>query len=101
MVKRAYQAHDVRLRSGHSLRYYFHDRERMSAVLESACTTLHAPTRFTSRAELVDFLRGSRGDRETEESLNHRIAHNFRQDGSGGYEAKYDTVRVAQGLAHM
>jgi 2-(acetamidomethylene)succinate hydrolase len=80
---------------------FFHERDRMAGVLESACTMLHAPTDFNSRDELVAFLRGSRGDRETEESLNHRIEHNFSRSAAGGYRAKYDNVRVAQGLAHM
>jgi pimeloyl-ACP methyl ester carboxylesterase len=48
----------------------------------------------------VAFLKGSRGDRETEASLNHRIEHNMDRVGDG-YRVKYDTVRVAQGLTHM
>ncbi|MBV9595892.1 MAG: alpha/beta hydrolase [Chloroflexi bacterium] len=79
---------------------FYHDRQRMAAVLESACTTLHSPTEFASREEAVAFLKGSRGDRETEASLNHRIEHNMHRVGNG-YRVKYDTVRVAQGLTHM
>ena len=33
-------------------------------------------------------------------TLNHRIDHNMNQNGAG-FRVKYDTVRVAQGLAHM
>ena len=79
---------------------FYHDRERMAAVLKSACTMLNSPTEFASREEAMAYLKGSRGERETEASLNHRIDHNMHQVGSG-YRVKYDTVRVAQGLAHM
>jgi pimeloyl-ACP methyl ester carboxylesterase len=79
---------------------FYHDRQRMAAVLESACSMLHSPTEFASRDEAVAFLKGSRGDRETEASLNHRIEHNMDRVGDG-YRVKYDTVRVAQGLTHM
>ena len=79
---------------------FFHERERMAAVVESACTMLHSPTQFASRDEAMAFLKGSRGSRETEASLNHRIDHNMERDGNG-YRVKYDPVRVAQGLTHM
>jgi pimeloyl-ACP methyl ester carboxylesterase len=79
---------------------FYHDRARMAAVLESACAMLHSTTEFASRDEAVAFLKGSRGDRETEASLNHRIEHNMDRVGDG-YRVKYDTVRVAQGLTHM
>jgi pimeloyl-ACP methyl ester carboxylesterase len=79
---------------------FFHDRERMAAVLRSACTMLNSPTEFASRDEAVAYLKGTRGERETEASINHRIDHNMHQTESG-YRVKYDTVRVAQGLTHM
>lgn len=79
---------------------FFHERERMAAVVESACTMLHSPTEFSSREEALAFLRGSRGGRETEASLNHRIDHNMQRVGDV-YRVKYDPVRVAQGLTHM
>jgi 2-(acetamidomethylene)succinate hydrolase len=79
---------------------FYHDRERMAAVLKSACTMLNSPTEFASREEALAFLKASRGERETEASLNHRIDHNMNQIGSG-FRVKYDTVRVAQGLTHM
>lgn len=79
---------------------FFHDRDRMAAVLRSACTMLNSPTEFASRDEAMAYLKGSRGERETEASLNHRIDHNMHRTKSG-YKVKYDTVRVAQGLTHM
>jgi pimeloyl-ACP methyl ester carboxylesterase len=79
---------------------FYHDRARMAAVLESACAMLHSPTEFASREEALAYLRSSRGSRETEASLNHRIDHNMDRVGDG-YRVKYDPVRVAQGLTHM
>jgi 2-(acetamidomethylene)succinate hydrolase len=79
---------------------FFHDRERMKAVVESACNMLHSQTEFASRDAAIAVLTGTRGDRETEASLNHRIEHNMVKVGDG-YRVKYDPVRVAQGLTHM
>ncbi len=94
------QCQAIILVGGIHLSNFFHDRERMANVLRAACTMFTSPTEFASRDEALAFLRGSRGDRETEESLNHRIDHNMVAKGSG-YVVKYDTVRVAQGLTHM
>jgi pimeloyl-ACP methyl ester carboxylesterase len=79
---------------------FFHDRERMAAVLRSACTMLNSPTEFSSRDEAVAYLKATRGERETDASINHRIDHNMDQT-ANGLRVKYDTVRVAQGLAQM
>ena len=79
---------------------FYHDRERMAAVLASACAMFNSPTEFASREEAMAYLQGSRGGRETEASLNHRIDHNMDRVGDG-YRVKYDPVRVAQGLTHM
>jgi 2-(acetamidomethylene)succinate hydrolase len=76
------------------------DRERMAAVLRSACAMLNAPTEFASREEALAYLTRTRGDRETPASLEHRIDHSMERDGAG-YRVKHDPVRVAQGLAHM
>lgn len=85
---------------GVHLSNFYHDRERMAHVLQGACTMFNSPTEFASREEAMAFLQGSRGDRETEASLNHRIEHNMVPKGNG-FAVKYDTVRVAQGLTHM
>jgi pimeloyl-ACP methyl ester carboxylesterase len=79
---------------------FFHDRDRMAAVLKSACSMLNSPTDFASRDEAMAYLKQTRGARETEASLNHRIDHAMTRTASG-YQVKHDTVRVAQGLAHM
>jgi pimeloyl-ACP methyl ester carboxylesterase len=79
---------------------FFHDRERMAAVLRSACAMLNSPTEFASRDEAMAYLTAARGGRETAASLDHRIDHNMDRTDSG-YRFKYDSVRVAQGLAHM
>jgi pimeloyl-ACP methyl ester carboxylesterase len=46
------------------------------------------------------YLKRTRGQRETDASINHRIDHGMDEVG-GTYRVKHDTVRVAQGLAHM
>src|ERR1700730_18153112 len=94
------QCQGIILVGGVHLSNFFHDRERMASVLRSACDMFNSPTEFASRDEAMDFLRGSRGNRETAESLNHRIDHNMVASGTR-YAVKYDTVRVAQGLMHM
>jgi pimeloyl-ACP methyl ester carboxylesterase len=79
---------------------FFHDRDRMAGVLRSAFAMFRSPTEFASRDEAVAFLKSTRGERETEASINHRIDHGMDESG-GAYRVKHDTVRVAQGLTHM
>ena len=79
---------------------FYHDRERMAAVLRSASAMLNSPTDFASREAAMAYLKETRGTRETEASLNHRIDHGMDQVGSE-YHVKHDPVRVAQGLTHM
>jgi pimeloyl-ACP methyl ester carboxylesterase len=79
---------------------FLQDRNRMAHVLQSACAMLQSPTGFASRDEAVAYLKRTRGERETDASINHRIDHGMDQVG-GSYRVKHDTVRVAQGLAHM
>jgi pimeloyl-ACP methyl ester carboxylesterase len=79
---------------------FFQDRDRMAHVLQSACAMLQSPTEFASRDEAVAYLKRTRGERETDASINHRIDHGM-DDVGGKYRVKHDTVRVAQGLAHM
>jgi pimeloyl-ACP methyl ester carboxylesterase len=62
---------------------------------------LNAPTEFASRDAAMAYLKQTRGERETEASLNHRIDHAITRTDDGRYRVKHDTVRVAQGLAHM
>lgn len=94
------QCQGVILVGGVHLSNFYHDRERMAQVLQSACSMFNSPAEFGSREEAMAFLRGSRGDRETQASLNHRLEHNMVPKGSG-FAVKYDPVRVAQGLTHM
>src|SRR5215471_9341374 len=79
---------------------FFQDRDRMAHVLQSACAMLQSPAEFASRDEAVAYLKRTRGSRETDASINHRIDHAMDEVG-GKYRVKHDTVRVAQGLAHM
>jgi pimeloyl-ACP methyl ester carboxylesterase len=61
---------------------FYHDRERMAAVIRSACTMLNSPTEFASREAAMVYLKETRGTRETEVSLNHRIDHSMEQVGA-------------------
>jgi 2-(acetamidomethylene)succinate hydrolase len=79
---------------------FFHDRERMASVVRAACTMLNSPTEFASREAAIAYLKETRGTRETEASINHRIDHSMESVGNG-YRVKHDPVRVAQGLTHM
>jgi pimeloyl-ACP methyl ester carboxylesterase len=45
---------------------FYHDRERMSSVLRSACSMLNSPTEFASRDAGMAYLNETRGTRETE-----------------------------------
>ncbi len=79
---------------------FYHDRERMASVVRAACTMLNSPTEFASREAAMTYLKETRGTRETEASINHRIDHSMDRVGSS-YRVKHDPVRVAQGLTHM
>ena len=58
------QCQGIILVGGLHLSNFYHDRARMAAVLQSACSMLDSQTEFASRDEAMAFLRGSRGDRE-------------------------------------
>ena len=60
---------------------------------------MRSPTEFPSREAALEYLRSAR-PRDGQESLRHRLEHNFVAKGSG-VAVKYDSVRVAIGLAHM
>ena len=79
---------------------FFQDRDRMAHVLQSACAMLQSPTEFASRDEAYAYWKRTRGERETDGFINQRIDHGM-DEVSGKYRVKHDTVRVAQGLAHM
>jgi len=84
---------------GIHLSNFYQERERMTAVLESAHKMLVSQTEFESREAVLGFLRQSR-PHDNEESHQHRVDHNMEPAGQG-YQFKYDPVRVAQSLAHQ
>jgi hypothetical protein len=60
---------------------------------------LDSQTEFPSRDAALEYVRSQRR-RDREESLRHRVEHNTTRSGTG-VAMKYDSVRVAIGLAHM
>jgi pimeloyl-ACP methyl ester carboxylesterase len=78
---------------------FFPTRQAAINVLGSAQRMLASPTEFASRDAALEYLRSARR-RDLEEARRHRLEHNFAPAGSG-VAVKYDSVRVALGLAHM
>ena len=78
---------------------FFPTRQATITVLGAAHRMLESPTEFPSREAALEYLRSAR-PRDSEKSLRHRLEHNLVPAG-GGVTVKYDTVRVAVGLAHM
>src|SRR5438552_17680838 len=78
---------------------FFPTRQATINVLGSAQRMLVSPTEFPSREAALEYLRSAR-PRDGQESLRHRLEHNFVATGSG-VAVKYDSVRVAIGLAHL
>ena len=79
---------------------FFLTRDTTIKVLGAAQRMLASPTEFASRAAALEYLRASR-PRDGEAALEHRVTHNMIPTRDGGLAVKYDTVRVAIGLAHM
>jgi 2-(acetamidomethylene)succinate hydrolase len=78
---------------------FFPTRQATINVLSSAHRMLESPTEFPSREAAFTYLRSAR-PRDSEKALRHRLEYNMIPAGSG-VAVKYDTVRVAVGLAHM
>lgn len=78
---------------------FFPTRQAAIDVLGAAQRMLVSPTEFPSREAALEYLRSSR-PRDREPALSHRLEHNLVSSGSG-VAVKYDSVRVALGLAHM
>lgn len=79
---------------------FFPTREATIKVLGAAQRMLVSPTEFPTREAAFEYLRSSR-PRDQEGTLRHRLAHNFVPAAGGAIVVKYDSVRVAMGLAHM
>lgn len=78
---------------------FFPTRQAAINVLGAAQRMLASPTEFPSPEAALEYLRSSR-PRDREAALRHRLEHNF-APAAGGVAVKYDSVRVALGLAHM
>ena len=93
------QTQGLALVGGPHMSNFFPTREAVINVLGAAHRMLESPTEFPSREAAVEYLRLNRR-RDPEAALRHRVEHNTVPKG-GGVAVKYDTVRVALGLAHM
>ncbi|HYS17115.1 MAG TPA: alpha/beta hydrolase [Candidatus Binatia bacterium] len=78
---------------------FFPTQAEVVKVLGSSHRMLESPTEFPSLDAALAYLRSAR-PRDQEQSLRHRLEHNF-APAAGGVAVKYDKVRVALGLAHM
>jgi pimeloyl-ACP methyl ester carboxylesterase len=78
---------------------FFPTRQAAINVLGAAQRMLVSPTEFPSREAALEYLRTSR-PRDREPALRHRLEHNLIPS-DNGLAVKYDSVRVALGLAHM
>jgi 2-(acetamidomethylene)succinate hydrolase len=85
---------------GPHLSNLFPTTDAVKGVLASSQRTLAAPTEFPSREAALELLRTSR-PRDSEETLQHRLEHNYLSLPGGGVALRCDNVRVALGLAHM
>lgn len=84
---------------GPHLSNFFPTREAVIKVLGASQRMLESEIEFPSKEAAFEYLRGLR-PRDREEALRHRLEHNLSPAGAG-WIVKYDTVRVALGLAHM
>ena len=89
----------VGLVGGPHLSNFFPTRQAVINVLASSQRMLESQTEFPSKDAALEYLRSMR-KRDPEQSLRHRLEHNFKSAGAG-VAVKYDSVRVALGLAHM
>jgi 2-(acetamidomethylene)succinate hydrolase len=78
---------------------FFPTRQATIGVLGAAQKMLASQTEFASRDAALGYLRSLR-PRDRDAALRHRLAHNTAPT-AGGVVVKYDSVRVAIGLAHM
>jgi len=93
------QTQALALVGGPHLSNFFPTRQAVINVLGAAQRMLESPTEFPSREAALEYLRANRR-RDPEAALRHRVEHNTVPAGHG-VAVKYDTVRVALGLAHM
>jgi 2-(acetamidomethylene)succinate hydrolase len=84
---------------GPHLSNFFPTREAVIGVLGAAQRMLGSSTEFPSREAALEYLRTFR-PRDGEDALRHRVEHNMLATPKG-VAFRYDSVRVALGLAHM
>ena len=78
---------------------FFPTRAATIKVLNAAQRMLESQTEFASRDAALTYFRSLR-PRDQDAWLRHRVEHNTAPAGAG-VAVKYDSVRVAVGLAHM
>lgn len=81
---------------------FYGTREEALAVLQTAAGNLEHPERFPTKEEALAYMRARwPWSPDPEHALEHRIAHNFIHHEDGSLSARYDIVRVSQGLMHL
>lgn len=81
---------------------FYGTREEARSVLITAASNLEHPERFASKDEALAYMRARwPWSPDPEHALEHRIAHNFEHYPDGSLSARYDIVRVSQGLMHL
>ncbi|MDT0510217.1 alpha/beta hydrolase [Novosphingobium sp. MMS21-SN21R] len=81
---------------------FYGTREEAKSVLITAANNLEHPERFPSKADAIAYMRARwPWSPDPDHALEHRIAHNFDHGVDGSVSARYDIVRVSQGLMHL
>jgi len=86
--------------AGPHLSNFYQTRDAVRTVYTNAYKTMVSETTFASREAALAYLRTLRPN-DTEAALQHRLDYNMNHAPDGTVTAKYDPVRVAEGLTHQ
>lgn len=86
--------------AGPHLSNFYQTRDAVRTVYTQSYKTMVSETAFPSRDAALAYLRTLRPN-DTEAALLHRVEYNFTHAADGSLTAKYDPVRVAEGLTHQ
>jgi 2-(acetamidomethylene)succinate hydrolase len=86
--------------AGPHLSNFYQTRDAVRTVYTQSYKTMVSETAFLSRDAALAYLRTLRPN-DTEAALLHRVEYNFTHAADGSLTAKYDPIRVAEGLTHQ